>query len=228
MAHDKSEGEPQGGREARWAGWAGLAFSILSLIVIPMVAAPAMNPPVLGARGAVFVAWYQAHRAGFLLGNYLGIAAFIPGFFQLAVLAARVRRLEGPNGFLSGLVLATGTFTYGVFACSLALFQVLPFVVEPASAEALGWLASVWFALDGLAAMPFILAVGWAALQTGALPRWLVRGSLVAAALALVMSLGGVTASPAWLAGGGEATFAGFVAFFLWTGAISVAMLRSA
>ena len=41
------------------------------------------------------------------------------------------------------------------------------------------------------------------------------------------MSLGGLTATPAWLAGGGPATFAGFVVFFLWTFAIGVAMVRA-
>ncbi len=211
----------------RRAGWAGIVFSLLSLIVVPLVASPVMPPPTLGSNGATFVAWFEAHRTGFLVGNYLGIAAFIPGLFQLAVLGARVRRLEGPDGFLGDLLLASGTFTYAVFACSLALFQVLPFLVDRAAAEALGWFASVWFALDGLAAVPFVLAVGWAVQSTGVLPRWLVRGSWLVAAVALFMSSGGLTASPGWLAGGGPVTFVGFVAFFLWTGAISIAMIRS-
>jgi hypothetical protein len=214
-------------RAFRLGGWAGIVFSILSLIVIPLVAVPVAPLPALGAPGDSFVAWFQAHRTGFLVGNYLGIAAFIPGFLQLAVLGARVRNVEGPDGFLASLVLTTGTFTYAVFACSLALFQVLPFLVDPQAAQALGWFASVWFALDGLAAMSLVLAVGWAALRTGVLPRWLVSTSWIVAAIALVMSLGSLTATPAWLAGGGPATFGGFIAFFLWTGALAVAMLRA-
>ena len=223
MAEAEDEAEV---REGRWAGWAGVLFSALSLVVVPLVAAPAMDPPVLGADGKAVVAWYQAHKTGFLVGNYLGIAAFVPGFVQLAVLAARVRRLEGPRGMLGGLVLATGTFTYAVFACSLIVFQVMPFLVEPMGAQALGWLTSVWFALDGLAAAPFVIAVAWAAHRTGALSRRLVRASYAVCALALAMSAGSLTTSPAWLAAGGPATFAGFVAFFVWTGAIGIAMVR--
>lgn len=66
----------------RAAGWAGIVFSVLSLIVIPLSFPP---PPPLGATGAEFSAYYDAHRWGFLIGNYLGIAAFIPGFLQLVV-----------------------------------------------------------------------------------------------------------------------------------------------
>ena len=72
-------------------------------------------------------------------------------------------------------MLASGTFTYGVFACSLIAFQALPFLVDPASPQAtlaMGTLASIWFSLDGLAAIPFLLAVGWATLATKTvLPR---------------------------------------------------------
>ena len=211
----------------RLAGWAGILFSLLSLIVIPLVATPSAPPPVLGANGADIAAWYAAHRTGFLIGNYLGIVAFFPGFVQLAVLGARIRRLEGEGGWLASLVLTTGTFGYAIFACSLILFQLLPFLPEPTEARPFGWLAAVWFALDGLAALPVVLAVGWATLRTGALPRWIAHLSWVVAAAALVMSLGGLTVTPAWLAGGGPATFAGFVAFFLWTFAIGVAMVRA-
>jgi hypothetical protein len=143
------------------------------------------------------------------------------------VLGARVRRLESPNGFLASLVLTTGTFGYGVLACSLVLFQVLPFLDDPRSAEAFGKLGAVWFSLDGVAALPLVLAVGWATLRTGVLPRWFSHASGAVAALALVMSLGSLTAAPTWLAGGGPMTFAGFVAFFAWTFALAVAMLRT-
>ncbi|MFO0762568.1 MAG: hypothetical protein U0359_39375 [Byssovorax sp.] len=213
-------------RPLRLAGWAGIVFSILSLIVIPLVVTPMTPAPVLGSSGAEIAAWYTAHRMGFLVGNYLGIAAFVPGFVQLAVLAARVRKAEGEDGFLGALVLSTGIFAYTVFACSLVVFQVLPFLTDPAEARALGWLGSVWFSLDGLAALPFVLSVGWAVGRTGALPRWIAPASWAVAVVALVMSFGSLTMAPGWLAGGGLATFAGFFLFFVWTGALGAAMLR--
>jgi hypothetical protein len=212
-------------RTLRIAGWAGIVFSVLSLIVIPLVLS---LPPPLGSSGAAFAAWYAEHRLGFLIGNYLGVAAFFPGFVQLAVLAACVRRLEGGADWLASLVLATGAFTYAVFACSLVVYQVLPFLVGPqleSAAEAMGSLGAVWFALDGLAALPLVLSVGWATMRTGALPRWFAHLSWLVAAIAVVMSLGGLTATPAWLAGGGLVTAIGFIVFFAWTFAIGVIFL---
>ena len=211
----------------RLAGWAGIVYSLLSLIVLPLAASPALPPPALGSSGAEIAAWYAAHRTGFLIGNYLGIAAFIPGFVQLAVLSARVRRLEGPDGWLAYFMLASGTFAHAVFACSLVVFQLMPFLTEPAEAAVFGWFSALWFALDGLAALPLVLSVGWATLRVGVLPRWFAHASGVVGAAMLLMSLGAFSAAPAWLAAGGPATLAGFVIFFLWTFAIAVTMARA-
>src|SRR5262245_57764551 len=121
-------------RTHRLAGWSGIVFSILSLIVIPLAVTP---PPALGSTADGFATWYSEHRVGFLVGNYLGIAAFVPGFVQLAVLAARIRAREPASGWLAALVLASGTFTYAVFACSLVAFQALPFLVDPKTPQAI-------------------------------------------------------------------------------------------
>jgi hypothetical protein len=215
-------------RASRLAGWAGIVFSVLSLIVLPM-ALPPPPPPALGATGAQLATWFADHKLGFLVGNYLGILAFVPGLVQLAVLAARVRRLQGPNGWFSSLILATGAFTYAMFACSLALFQVLPFLVDARQhdmAEAMGSLAMVWFALDGLGALPLVLFVGWAGRATGALPKWFAPYSWLTALLATVMSLGALTTQPAWLAAGGPVSGLGFIAFFVWTGVLGGVFLR--
>jgi hypothetical protein len=207
------------------AGWAGIVFSVLSLIVLPM-ALPGPPPPPLGGAASDLGQWYTAHRTGFLVGNYLGVLAFFPGFVQLAIYAAKVRRKEGENGFLGALVLGTGGFAYAVFARSLAVFQALPFLISDVAFGILGTLGNVWFALDGLAALPLVLAVAWAARSTGTLPRWFVTVSLVMAPLGLLMSLGALTTEPVWLAGGGAATGIGFIGFFLWTAAWAIAMLR--
>lgn len=212
-------------RTLRVAGWSGILFSILSLIVIPLVMTPT---PALGSTADAFATWYAAHRTGFLVGNYLGIAAFVPGFVQLAVLAARIRAREGADGWFGPFVLATGTFTYAVFACSLIAFQALPFLIDPQSPDAtlaVGVLGAVWFALDGLAAIAMIVAVAWAALATGVLPRWFAHLSWLVAALCLLMSLGALTEDPAWLAAGSTATFVGFIAFFTWTLVLGVIFL---
>jgi hypothetical protein len=212
--------------DSRLAGWSGIVFSLLSLIVIPLTASPL---PVLGAAGADYARWYTAHRNGFLVGNFLGLAAFLPGLVQLVVLAAAIRRREGDGGWLSTLVLSSGVFTYAIFFCSLVVFEALPFLLATRSIdslEAMGTLGNVWFAVDGLAAVPLVVAISWAARRTGVLPSWFVAFGWVVALLASIMGLGGITASPAWLAGGGAATFAGFTAFFIWTLALGVIQLR--
>lgn len=217
-------------RTQRIAGWCGLVFTALSLIVIPLTASGDVPLPAVGGSGEAFARWFSLHKTGFLVGNYLGIAAFVPGMVQLAVLAALFRKQDDDEHWFGAFVLATGTFTYCVFACSLVAFQALPFLVDPASPQAslaMGTLASIWFSLDGLAALPFLLAVGWATLATkDVLPRWFASFTWVVTALAIVMSLGSIWIEPAWLAGGGPATIAGFFAFFVWTGVLSVVMLR--
>lgn len=213
----------------RLGGWAGAAFAVLSLAVVPFSLTPPMLP-VVGADGAAFAEWYAAHRLGFLVGNWLGVAAFIPGLVQLAALAARIRAREGDTAFFSMLVLGAGTFAYAVFAASLCAFQAMPFLVTAdrfGSAEALGTLTSVWFSLDGLAGLVMVVAVGWAGAETGALPAWLVRSCVPLAIVLAVMSVGALTTSPTWLAAGGMATASGFVLFFAWTAAIAVAQLRA-
>ncbi len=211
----------------RLAGWCGIAFSLLSLIVLPLVSFSA--PPPLGAEGSALSAWYASHRLGFLVGNYLGLVAFVPGFVQLAALGGRIRQLEGAGGWLSTLVVASGTFTYAVFACSLVVFQALPFLVGPrlySEMEAMGILATLWFSLDGLAAVPLIVAVAVATARTGALPKGFTGASWAVAALALAMSLGALTATPPWFAAGGALTGLGFLVFFAWTFAIGVVFLK--
>jgi hypothetical protein len=211
----------------RLAGWAGVVFSVLSLIVLPLLG-PGI-PPVVGSSGEAFVNYFGEHRLGFLVGNYLGIAAFFPGFVQLVIVANRFRRAEGPEGWFAPLILTTGTFGYAVFGCSLAMFQVLPFLATPGTtqeAHAMGTLASVWFALDGLAGLPLVVAVGWASRATSVLPPWFARFSTVTAVILLVMSVGGLTSNPAWLAGGGFVTAAGFVAFFVWTLVLAIVFLK--
>jgi hypothetical protein len=198
-------------------------------VVLPAVAP--VGPPTLGGDASAFVAWFSEHRRGFLWGNYFGIAAFFPGFIQLAVLGARVKRLDGPHGFLGSLVVSSGTFAYSVFACSLAVFQVLPFLAQPrleGGMEAMGSLAQVWFALDGLVAAPLVLSVAWAALSVAVLPRWFAYFSLAIAGVVVVGSFGSMTTSPTWLAAGGALTGMAFVAIFSWTLVLSVVQLKQA
>jgi hypothetical protein len=213
------------------AGVAGLVFAALSLIVIPLTLAPeshgvaSTSSTVLGPSAR----WYQEHRTGFLVGNYLGLAAFFPGFVQLAVLYAAIRKREGEAGWLGSLVFGCGAFAYAIFGCSLVTFQAMPFLIDPAvpqATRALSTLSMIWFALDGLAAAPFVAAVAWATGTTRVLPKWFAVFSWIITALAVLMSVGALVESPRWLAAGGTITDVGFVAFFLWISVMAVLFLR--
>lgn len=98
-------------RAHKIAGVAGLVFAILSLIVIPLTLVPESHASALTSSTVLgpSARWYQEHRSGFLLGNYLGLAAFFPGFVQLAVLYAAIRKREGGGGWLAILVFGCGT-----------------------------------------------------------------------------------------------------------------------
>jgi hypothetical protein len=219
--HDRSS-------ERRIAGGAGIVFALLSLIVVPL--APEIGPPV-GATADEIAGFFGRNRFGFLLGNYLGIAAFLPGFVQLVIVSTWVRRREDEHGWLGKLVLTTGTFAYAVGAVVLIVFQVVPFLLEGegrVSLAGLGGLASVSFGLFLLTAMPLLASVGWATLATGVFPRWFGHVSLACALGATFVSLGSLTTQPWWFAAGGLATGIGFILFFTWTFVLAILCLRRA
>jgi hypothetical protein len=145
------------------------------------------------------------------------------------VLYAEIRKREGAAGWLGMLVFGCGTFTYAIFGCSLVIFQAMPFLIDPAvpqATRALSTLSMVWFALDGLAAAPFIIAVAWSVATTHVLPKWFGILSWITAALAVLMSVGALVESPQWLAAGGTVTDLGFVGFFAWIACMAVLFLR--
>ena len=214
------------GKERLLAGAAGILFSVLSLAVIPL--SPEIGAPI-GSSADDLVGYYVRHRSGFLIGNYLGVAAFLPGFVQLAILSSWIRRQEEPDGWLSSLVLATGTFAYSVGACVLIVFQVLPFLMDGEArvgAPAVASLANVGFCLFLLAGMPFLASLGWATLATRVFPKWLGLTSVAMAIGGIAVSLGALTTQPRWLAAGGLATGIGFVGFFAVMSAFALMSLR--
>lgn len=219
-------------RALRIGGIAGLVFVALSLVVIPLTLAPTTHGslPIPGSTAfGPSTRWYQEHRPGFLVGNYLGLAAFFPGFVQLAVLCAAIRKRESAAGFFGILVFGCGTFAYAVFGCSLLIFQAMPFLLDPSvpqATRALSTLSMIAFSLDGLAALPFVVSVAWTVEVTRVLPKWFAIFSWITAVLTLLMSLGALVESPRWLAAGGTATDVGFVGFFVWIAVIAVLLLR--
>jgi hypothetical protein len=211
-------------RDAKIAGWAGILFVLLSGVIA--VVSPFWPP--LGATAAEVVAYYPAHRLPFLVGNYLAIAAVVPGFVELAYLTALFRRAEGEKGWLWILVLGTGVAAHALGSAVLITYQVVPFETGPgleAVAKGLNDLAGAGFALFLLGLLAYVLAASWATYATRALPRWYGHLGIPVAILSLVASLGAIWTPPG-LAGGGLASCVAVSAFFGWCLVLAVLFLR--
>ena len=210
-------------RGAKVAGWAGIVFLVLSCVVV--VVSPSW--PSLGATQGEVVAYYRAHRLPFLVGNYLAIAALIPGFVQLGFLVGVFRRAEGEGGWLWIVVLGSGVAAYALGGAVLVVYQVIPFELEAgqeAVAKGFSDLGGAGLALFLLAQLGYVLAVTWASVATRALPRWHAALGVGVAILSLTGSLGAIV-TPPLLAGGGPGSCVPAGAFFVWNTVIAVIFL---
>ncbi len=184
--------------------------------------------PVLGASPASIASYFSSHRMQFLVGNYLGIAAMIPGLLALSYLSALFRRAEDNEGWSWLVVLSSGIFAFGVATADLVVFQAIPFLSAPGlelGAKVASDIAEAGFALAMLPVSGFALAVAWACRATNALPRWVAPSGIVTAAISFAASLGSIW-TPPFLAGGGPVTSLALFVFACWFGAIGVALLR--
>ena len=212
------------GHDAKLAGWAGIAFVILSALIV--VVSPFWPP--LGAPAADVVAYYRVHRWPFLIGNYFAIAAVAPGFLQLAYLARLIQRAEGAEPWRWIAVLVAGVVAHAVGAAVLITYQVVPFETDPgqeAVAKGLSDLAGAGFALFLLTLLAFALTTSWAIYATKALPLWFAHFGILVALGSLVGSAGSIW-TPPWLAGGGLVSCAAVSTFFGWCFVLSVLFLR--
>lgn len=198
----------------------------LSLLVVNLFAtrsAPEPDTPT-----AQMVAEMLEHR-----NAYLASAALILGqaFFLLifaAALGAILGRVEGETSWLAGLAALAGSVAS---ALAMASGVALLATVFTADHEPTG---AVWIPLEfhtffltstGVALAAFMLATGLAALSTRALPRVLAWACLP---IGVGVAFGGLFGFGSELDGGvfGTVWFIAGLAFFLWTIATSVVLLR--
>src|SRR5438105_12938327 len=129
---------------ARIAGISGILFVILSLAIL----AAGPPPPTLTSPAQEIVAYYPAYRLAFLIGNYLGVLAFVPGFVLMAYLTGLLKQAEGEAGWLWIIVLGSFLVTAAVSIADLILFQATAISADPgneAVAKALSDLANLGF-----------------------------------------------------------------------------------
>jgi hypothetical protein len=206
-------------------GWTGIAFFVLSGIVLFLVP---LWPPA-GAPMEQILSYYGAHRTPFLVGNYLAALAAVPGLIQIAGLAALVREAEREGAWLWLAVLVSGGAAHAVGLVVLLLFQALPFVAVPGSegaARALSEAANVGFGFFFVPIVATAAALGAAIVRTRIMAPWLGHAAWAVGGAAFVASLGSIWPT-GMLASGGLASVGAFTVFFAWVLATSV-VLRGA
>ena len=207
----------------RLAGISGVVFVVLSAAVV--VTAPPL--PTLEASGADIVTYYSAHQAGFLVGNYLGALAVVPGFLALVYLAIMIRDAEPGRGSLWILAIAANATALAVAMMIFALLQATAVVAPtaPAStAKAISDAGNMTFAFFFVPNAAAIAALSWGFLSTGTMPAWIGWSGVLVALLQLLASLGTVVITGP-LAAGGLVTVLAFGALLGWLLVIAILLI---
>jgi hypothetical protein len=164
---------------ARWAALGGVAYVVLFAIGTILIFG---NSPDSSGAPAKIIDYYSksGHRDKMNIGWALGALGVFFFFWFLSALRRTVSRLEGDEGFLTGLTAIGGT-VYGTLALAgLALevgirtmsddtyhHQVYPGLIH--AADDAGW---VIHASGGAGLGAMIIAASLAGLRAGAIPRW--------------------------------------------------------
>jgi hypothetical protein len=212
------------GRQA--AGLAGIVFGVLSAAIFPAIYPD--FPPPLGGAASEIVRFHGAHGRDFLIGNYLGLLAMIPGLFKLSYLVRLFRMHEAAESTKSLFVLCTGVFAFGVSTCDLLVFQAIPFVARPgldAGAKAVSDIAFAGFAIVLIGLAGFMWAIAWANEERWVLPRWLTRAGIPLGIVSLAGSVGACISAPSFWAGGGAMSSICLGAFLVWFFLVDLALL---
>jgi hypothetical protein len=164
---------------SRWASLGGVAYVVLFVIGVILLFG---NSPDSSSAPAKIIAYYSksGHRDRINFGWILvGLAIFCFIWF-LSALRQTVRRLEGDDGFLTGLT-AIGGAVYAVLALAGVAVEtgirtmsddtyhhtVYPGLIH--AADDVGW---VLHASGGAGMSAMIIAASLAGLRAGAIPRW--------------------------------------------------------
>jgi hypothetical protein len=179
---------------ARWAALGGVAYVALFVIGTILLFSGA---PDSGSAPSKIIAWYSdsGHRDRVNIGwivTGLGIFFFL---WFLSALRRTVRRLEGDDGFLTGLTTIGGVVYAALSLAALAVtvgirtmsddtyhHQVFPGLIH--AADDVGWMLH---ASGGAGAAAMIIAASVAALRARAVPSWAGWLGVVVGILALAL-----------------------------------------
>jgi hypothetical protein len=178
-------------RADRVSAATGVVFVLLVaiglLVVIP-------TAPAFDSSPARIQQFYVSHRRAIQVGLF--IASFGWAFFVwfLGSLASHLRRVEGRDGRLAGIVFGSGLIVAADFIVALAVLAAAAFRPAQTSAELVRTLNDLAFLLAvpaALVAAAFFAAIAMLSRKARALPVWL-SGLAVLAAIGNGFSVGGV------------------------------------
>jgi hypothetical protein len=178
----------------RWATLGGVAYVVLFVIGVILIFG---NSPDSGSAPAKIIAYYSdsGHRTemniGWLVAG-LGIFFFL---WFLSALRQTVRRLEGDDGFLTGVTSMGGVIYAALTLAAIAVddgirtmsddtyhHQVFPGIIH--AADDASW---VLHASGGAGLGAMIIAASLAGLRAGAVPRWAGWLGIVAGIISLAL-----------------------------------------
>jgi hypothetical protein len=164
---------------ARWAALGGVAYVVLFVIGVIVTFSGA---PDTSSAPAKIIAYYSdsGHRDRVNIGWLLGGLSIFFFLWFLSALRQAVRRLEGDDGFLTGVTSIGGVVYATLTLASLAVetglrtmsddtyhHQVFPELIH--AADDVSW---VLHASGGAGIGAMIIAASLAALRAGAVPTW--------------------------------------------------------
>ena len=168
--------------------WCGVGFLVMYLLGLWVLAdfVPAHNPQASAEQIAEI---YRAHNARIKLGmDFVMFAAalYLP---WVASWSAMIRRMEGPDSFLSNCQLLGGLASSMFFVLPALIWQVAAYRIDRPASEIrmlndVGWILTVTSVPPFLIQfLPFAAAILIQKSSPGLLPRWLGYASLWACVL---------------------------------------------
>ena len=155
----------------------GIAFVVLQLVSQVLLSVGGAEPRF--DAGSEKIAQFFADRNSELVwaGAYLATLAFLPFLWFLGAVWSALHRAEEAPAWLSLVALGSGLVAVAIGLVAVLFWPIAVFRVDEGLDPEIGRLVfdlgNYAFVTFWVVIASFVLAVGLAALRTGALPRWL-------------------------------------------------------
>jgi hypothetical protein len=161
------------------------------LFVVLFVVGFAIQPtgaPNSGDSALKVLSYVGEHRSRLLVGDFLIACGTLPLMLLIATLHRLMRRAEGPDGWLSTAMVASGVTSTGAFVAGVALLATLAYrpLTSPGVARMLLDAGFVTLNFSGIVLGGWVAAISAAALLHRVVPGWVGWLGVPVAALQVV------------------------------------------